>query len=30
MTFSEEEIKKWINDYNMEWSYDGKWIRKNL
>ena len=26
--FSEEEIKKWINDYNMERSYDGKWIRK--
>ena len=26
--FSEEEIKEWINDYNMEWSYDGKWIRK--
>ena len=26
--FNEEEIKKWINDYNNEWSYDGKWIRK--
>ena len=26
--FNEEEVKKWINDYNNEWSYDGKWIRK--
>ena len=25
---NEEEVKKWINDYNNEWSYDGKWIRK--
>ena len=24
--FNEEEVKKWINDYNNEWSYDGKSI----
>ena len=28
--FNEEEVKKWINNYNNEWSYDGKWIRKTF
>ena len=26
--FNEEEINEWIRNIGLEWSFDGKWIRK--